>query len=286
MKKQLIITPRPSDPEVQILSQELKKRGYDVDYFIPSNVKVKINITKFEEQFENLEPRRILVRGFGADATQKIFFRLDLLSAIEQYNIRLINSREALEIASDKFLTSIMLEKNNIPTPKTVVCENPEAALESFEELGNDVIIKPLYGSKGIGITRLNDKGFAENVIYTLSNLNEIFYLQEFIEHFNRDIRVLVIGSKAIAGMYRLSDNWKTNVHAGAKVEPIELNNELKQLAIKSAKVTKTEIAGVDIIESEKGYYVIEVNSIPGFTGLQKVCKENIVEKIIDYYLS
>ena len=286
MKKQLIITPRPSDPEVQILSQELKKRGYDVDYFIPSNVKVKINITKFEEQFENLEPRRILVRGFGADATQKIFFRLDLLSAIEQYNIRLINSREALEIASDKFLTSIMLEKNNIPTPKTVVCENPEAALESFEELGNDVIIKPLYGSKGIGITRLNDKGFAENVIYTLSNLNEIFYLQEFIEHFNRDIRVLVIGSKAIAGMYRLSDNWKTNVHAGAKVEPIELNNELKQLAIKSAKVTKTEIAGVDIIESEKGYYVIEVNSIPGFTGLQKVSKENIAEKIIDYYLS
>ena len=286
MKNQLIITPRPSDPEVQILTQELEKRGYDVDYFIPSNVKVKINVTKFEDQFENLEPRRILVRGFGADATQKIFFRLDLLSAIEQYNIRLINSREALEIASDKFLTSILLEKNNIPTPKTVVCENPESALESFEELGSDIILKPLYGSKGIGITRLNDKGFAENVIYTLSNLNEIFYLQEYVEHFNRDIRILVIGNKAIAGMYRISDNWKTNVHAGAKVQPINLNNELIQLAIKSAKVTKTEIAGVDIIESEKGYYVIEVNSIPGFTGLQKVCKENIAEKIIDYYLS
>ncbi len=283
--KSLIITPLPSDPEVQILTKELEKRGYQVQHFIPSTIKVKVNIDRFEDQFKDLEPKRALVRGFGAAATQKIFFRLDLLRAIEEYGVRLINSRESLEIASDKFLTSIFLEKYNIPTPKTVICEDPNDALDSFEELGSDVVLKPLFGSKGIGVTRLNDKAFAENVIYSLGRLNEIFYLQEFIAHFNRDIRVFVIDDKAIAGMYRVSDNWKTNIHSGARMEPIELTNELKNLAVKSARIVKTEIAGVDIVESENGYYVIEVNSIPGFTALQKVTDVNIPGEIISYFL-
>jgi RimK family alpha-L-glutamate ligase len=285
----MIITPNPSDPEVQVLTNELKKRGYEVQHLIPSTVKVKVNISKFEKQFEkkfeNLEPKRVLVRGFGANVTQKIFFRLDILRAIEEYGIRLINSRESLEIASDKFLTSVFLEKHNIQTPKTIICEDPHDALQMYEELGSDVILKPLFGSKGIGISRLNDKGFAENVIISLGQLNEVFYLQEFIEHYNRDIRIFVIGNKAIAGMYRVSDNWKTNVYAGAEVKPIELTDELERLAVKAAQVTKTEIAGVDILESEDGYYVIEVNSIPGFTALQKVTDIDIPEKIISYFL-
>ena len=281
----MIITPKPNDPEVQTLTKELNKRGYDVNYFIPSTIKIKVNIDKFEKQFKDLEPKRGLVRGFGACAAQKIFFRLDILRSIEENGIRLINSREALELASDKFLTSVILEKNNIPTPKTIICEDPHEALESFEELGGDVVLKPLFGSKGIGITRLNDKSFAENVIYSLGHLNEIFYLQEFIEHYNQDIRILIIGDNAIAGMYRVSDNWKTNIHAGARMEHIELTTELKELAINAAKAVKTEIAGVDIIESEKGLYVLEVNSIPGFTALQKVTDINIAEEIIKYFL-
>jgi len=283
--RSMIITPKPEDPEVQTLSKEFETRGYDVKYFIPSTIKVKINISQFQEQFEGLDPNGALVRGFGAAPTQRIFFRLDLLNAIEEYGIKLINSRESLEIASDKFLTSIYLERHNIPTPKTIICENPNDALDSFEELGGDIVLKPLYGSKGVGITRINDKGFAENVIYTLGQLNEVFYLQEFIEHYNRDIRILVLGNKAVAGMYRVSDNWKTNIHAGARTEPLELTEELANLAIKAAKITKTEIAGVDIVESEKGLLVLEVNSIPGFTALQKVTEFNIAEEMVSYFL-
>jgi RimK family alpha-L-glutamate ligase len=281
----MIITPKPEDYEVKILTKEFNKRGYDVDFFIPEKVKVKVGEKYFERLFDVLEPKAALVRGFGAAATQKIFFRLDLLSAMEEYGIKLVNSRMALEISSDKFLTSVYLERHNIPTPKTVVCEDPEEALISFDKLGGDVIIKPLYGSKGIGISRLNDKGFAENVIYSLAELEQIFYLQEFVEHQNRDIRVLVLGDKAIAGMYRVSDNWKTNIHAGAHMEPIELRNELRRIAEKAAKVTKTKIAGVDIIETDKGLQVLEVNSIPGFTALQKVTDINLASEIIDYFL-
>jgi len=281
----MIITPKSSDPEVQLLSGELKNRGYKVKYFTPSSIKVKVNISKFGDYFKNLEPKRILVRGFGINVAQKIFFRLDILRAIEEYGIRLINSRESLELASDKFLTSVFLERHNIPTPKTVICENPHDALEMYEELGSDVVIKPLFGSKGIGISRLNEKGFAENVIISLGQLNQVFYLQEFIEHNNRDIRIFVIGNEAIAGMYRVSDNWKTNVHAGAEVKPLKLTDELAKLAVKAAQVVKTEIAGVDIIESENGYLVLEVNSIPGFTALQRVTEFNIPERIITYFL-
>ncbi|MFX1570701.1 MAG: RimK family alpha-L-glutamate ligase [Promethearchaeota archaeon] len=282
----MIITPHPSDPEVKILSCEFKKRGYEVEYFIPSTIKVGVGFQRdFYRQFELLEPKAALVRGFGAGATQKIFFRLDILRALEEYDIKLINSRESLEIASDKFLTSVFLENHNIPTPKTIICEDPHKALEAFDELGGDCVLKPLYGSKGIGITRLNDKAFAENVIYTLGQINQVFYLQEFIEHHNRDIRILVLGDKAITGMYRVGDSWKTNIYAGAKGEPIELTSEMKSLAINAAKITKTDIAGVDIIESEKGLTVLEVNSIPGFTALQEVTNRNIAEEIINYFL-
>ncbi|MHA1479147.1 MAG: hypothetical protein ACTSPU_13215, partial [Promethearchaeota archaeon] len=86
----MIITPKPEDPEVQTLSKEFETRGYDVKYFIPSKIKVKINISQFQEQFEGLDPNGALVRGFGAASTQRIFFRLDLLNAIEEYGIKLI----------------------------------------------------------------------------------------------------------------------------------------------------------------------------------------------------
>ena len=282
----MIITPNPSDPEVKLLSNEFEKRGFRVEYFIPSQMIVKVSFEdKFKTQFENLEPKAALVRGFGAGIFQKIFFRLDILRAIEECDVKLINSRESLEIASDKFLTSIFLEKHKIPTPKTIICEDPNKALDAFEEMGADCVYKPLFGSKGVGITRLNDRAFAENVIYTLGRLNKVFYLQEFIEHYNRDIRILVLGDKAIAGMYRVGDNWKTNIYAGAKAKPLEISDELKNLAVKTAQITKAEIAGVDIIESERGYLVLEVNSIPGFTALQKVTDINIAEEIINFFL-
>ena len=160
-----------------------------------------------------------------------------------------------------------------------------DSALEGFEELGGDCVVKPLFGSKGIGITRLNDRAFAENVIYSLGRLNEVFYLQKFVEHNNRDIRILVLGDKVVTGMYRVGNSWKTNIFAGARAEALEISDELESLAIKAAQVTKTEIAGVDIIESNNGYFVLEVNSIPGFTALQKVSSINIAEEIISYYL-
>jgi len=85
--------------------------------------------------------------------------------------------------------------------------------------------------------------------------------------------------------MYRVGESWKTNIYAGAKAEPLEISEELESLAIKAAQVTKTEIAGVDLIEGKNGYLVLEVNSIPGFTALQEVSTVNIAEEIINFFL-
>ena len=257
--KTAILTPKPSDNEVQILIKEFQKRDVSVKSIIPGKISISVDIKteKIEKSeefltklFADIEPKAAMVRGFGADDTQKIFFRLDILRMLELMGIRLINSRESLELATDKLLTSFLLEKSNIPTLKTIVCENPEDALEAFEILGGDVVLKPVFGSKGIGITRLNEKGFAENVIYKISQLNEILYLQEFVSHFNRDIRVLVLGDDAIAGMYRVGSSWKTNIHAGAQPKPLTLSDELKELSVRAAQATKTEIAGVDLLET------------------------------------
>lgn len=280
----MIITSNSQDPEVQILSNELKKRNFIVKYFVAK--RFIANISNFEEEFKDLNPKIGLVRGIGIVPSQKIFFRLDLLSAIEKIGIKLINSRESLEIASDKFLSSLYLTSHKISTPKTIVCENNIDALKAYEDLGGDILLKPLYGSKGIGIIRINDKDFAENVLNALGQLNEVFYLQKYVEHYNKDIRILVIDNQVIAGMHRISDNWKTNIHAGAKIKPLRINEELKELAIKSAEITKTDIAGVDIMESNEGYQVIEINSIPGFTALQKVTNINISKEIIDFVLT
>lgn len=293
--KSAILTPKPFDTEVQTLIKEFQKKDFEVKTIIPGKINVSVGFNAKKAQkpeiflknlFEDIEPRGALVRGFGADDTQKIFFRLDILSILEKLDIRLINSRESLEIATDKLLTSFYFEKENIPTLKTIICENPEDALEAFEILGGDVVLKPLFGSKGIGIIRLNDRGFAENAIYKLCELNNVIYLQEFVHHYNRDLRILILGEKAIAGMYRISDSWKTNIHAGAKPAPLKLTEEIIDLAVKAAQATKTEIAGVDLLETEKGLKVIEVNSIPGFTALQRVTEINLAEKIVEYYLN
>ncbi|MGV9204554.1 MAG: RimK family alpha-L-glutamate ligase [Promethearchaeia archaeon] len=213
----MLITPKPSTPDNKQLIAELEQRGYDVKCFNPKKMEYKsTDLREFERELEKLHPKRALLRGFGRENTQKVFFRLHLLKVLEEYGIQLMNSSKGLEMSSNKFFTSLLLEKHKIPTPKTTVCQTPGKALEAFEKLNRDVILKPLIGSKGIGISRLNERGFAERVIYSLSKLHEVYYLQEFIAHYKRDIRILVVGNKAIVGMYRVSDKWKTNLYAGA----------------------------------------------------------------------
>ena len=185
----------------------------------------------------------------------------------------------------DKFYSLTLLEEAGIPVPRTIVTENPEEALRAFEELGGDVIVKPIFGSRGIGSTRVSDPEIAIRIFRALAYNHDVIYIQEFIEHGFSDIRAFVIGNHVIASMKREAETWKTNVSQGAKPKPIKLSREIEDLAIKAAKTIGCKIAGIDILESRDGPLVIEINSQPGWRGLQTVTKVNIADEIVRHVL-
>jgi RimK family alpha-L-glutamate ligase len=197
-----------------------------------------------------------------------------------------INPPEAIEHCVDKYDILAILEENGIPVPRTAVTENVEEAMIAFQELGSDVVVKPIFGSRGIGATRVNDKEIASTVFKSIRFCHGVIYLQEFVPHGFSDIRAFVVGDHVIATMKRVADNWKTNYSQGARPEKAKPDHEIEALAVKSTKSIECKIAGVDILESPSGSVVVEVNSQPGWKGLQSVTKLSIADEIVDFVLS
>lgn len=228
----------------------------------------------------------MITRPIGRGSLEEIMFRMNLLHKLERAGMLIINPPLAIERSVDKYCSLTFFEENGLPVPKTAVTENHDEALECFHELGGDVVVKPVFGSRGVGATRINDPDIATRVFRTISFYHGVLYLQEFIPHGDSDIRAFVIGDKVIAAMRRVSANWKTNVSLGATPISINLSSELEKLAINATKVIGCKIAGVDLMEGPEGPVIIEINSQPGWKGLQSVTKINIADEIISYTLS
>jgi len=172
-----------------------------------------------------------------------------------------------------------------IPTPRTLVTEDFDTAFSVCREMG-DAVIKPLFGSEGKGMVRVTDEETAYRVLRTWELNRYIFYLQEYVPHFQEDMRAFVVGGRVVAAMVRRGTGWKTNFSQGAKVAPVELSSEMAALALQAAKTIGLDYAGVDLMRSEDGKnYVVEINSIPGWRGLQKTTVQNIAGHIVDHIL-
>jgi RimK family alpha-L-glutamate ligase len=126
----------------------------------------------------------------------------------------------------------------------------------------------------------------AKRIFRSLSFYHYVLYIQKFIPHGNRDIRAFVVGNKVIAAMYRIAENWKTNVSQGANTQPFKPNTEVTNIAVKASQIIGCDIAGVDIMEGEEGYIINEINSQPGFKGLQSTTTIDIAGEIVDHILS
>jgi RimK family alpha-L-glutamate ligase len=194
-----------------------------------------------------------------------------------------INPPLAIERSVDKYHTLALLEERGVPVPRTIVTESHEEALEAFHELGSDIVLKPLFGSRGIGSTRISDPDVATRLFRAIAFYHGVLYLQEFVPHGFSDLRTFVIDNRVIAAMRRVAQNWKTNVSLGAKPTALNPGKEIEDLAVKAAEVIGCKVAGVDILESKNGPVVIELNSQPGWRGLQSVTKLNIAEEIVKY---
>ena len=228
----------------------------------------------------------MITRPIGRGSLEEIIFRMNLLHKLERSGLLIINPPLAIERSVDKYCSLTLFHENYLPVPRTAVTESYDEALECFHELGGDVVVKPLFGSRGVGTTRITDPEIAARVFRTISFHHGVLYLQEYIPHGGSDIRAFVIGDRVVASMHRKSENWKNNVSLGAKPVSLNLPEELEKLAVKATKIIGCKVTGVDLMEGPNGPVIIEINSQPRWRGLQSVTKTNIADEIINYILS
>ncbi len=227
----------------------------------------------------------ILVRPIGRGSLDEIIFQMDGLLKLARHGMPIINPPSAIEKAVDKYYTLALLSEHGLPVPRTVVTENIGEAMDAFRAFGGDVVIKPVFGSRGIGVARIRDEDIAERVMRTLRFHRHVLYVQEFVGHGTRDIRTFIVGGRVVAGMHRVSNSWKTNVSKGAIPKHFRVDPEVEALAVRSADVLGCKIAGVDIMESKQGLLVHEVNSQPGWRGLQTTTDIRIADEIAAFVI-
>jgi RimK family alpha-L-glutamate ligase len=228
----------------------------------------------------------VLIRTIPTGSLEQIIFRMDVLHRVERLGVRVVNSASAIERTVDKYLTSFLFAEAGIPTPRTLVTEDFQTALATCQEMG-DVVLKPVFGSEGKGMVRANDEETAYRVLRAWEMNRYIYYIQEYVPHYQEDVRAFVVKDRVLASMLRRGTGWKTNFSKGAEVKPIKLSAEMETLALKAARLFNLDYAGVDLMQAEDGRtLVVEINSIPGWRGLQKTTDQNIADQIIDSVLS
>ncbi|MGI6598051.1 MAG: RimK family alpha-L-glutamate ligase [bacterium] len=269
------------------LEAALIKRGVTVLHYPITQLTARIDTGNLEVAVGDKilqDCTALVVRTIPGGSLEQIILRMDILRRLKEQGLSVYNSPTVIEKAVDKYYTSSVLAAAGIPTPPTVVTEDYQQALAAFEELGRDVVVKPLFGSLGKGMVRVSDPDVAQRVFRALDLGGYVFYLQQYVPHDNWDIRAFVLGKKVIAAMTRAGCSWKTNLAQGAEATWRILSSEEKELALKAAGCLGADYAGVDLLWSQKGQlFVLEVNGIPGWQGLQSVCSVDIAGALADY---
>ncbi|MGC8568811.1 MAG: lysine biosynthesis protein LysX [Nitrososphaeria archaeon] len=208
---------------------------------------------------------------------------------LENYGHLVINSFAASLICGNKLLTTLLLAKNGIPTPRTYAAFSMESALKVIDKLGYPAVLKPIVGSWGRMIAKINDREQAESILETREMLTDpqqqIYYIQEYVKRPPRDIRGIVVNGRVVAAIYRYQpeDDWRTNIARGGKAEQIKVDGELEDLMIKAANVVNAKVVGVDAMETEGGYVIHELNNNLEFHGAYEATKVDIAGEIMKY---
>jgi [lysine-biosynthesis-protein LysW]--L-2-aminoadipate ligase len=184
---------------------------------------------------------------------------------LEHFGVRCVNSGHAIETCSDKLRTTLALLSAGVPVPQTLVASSAEGAMDAIETMGYPCVLKPTVGSWGRLVSRINDKDAAEAIVEhrdTLGSVQQhVYYVQEHVNKPGRDIRVFVIGGRAIAGITRTSEHWVTNTARGAVAAGLALDTELRELCERAAASVAADICAIDVLECpRRGYLVNEIN--------------------------
>ena len=211
------------------------------------------------------------------------------LAVLDAWGIPTVNRYEVAEICGNKLLTTMRLIRDGVPSPRTRVAFTPESALVAIEELGYPVVLKPLIGSWGRLISKVNDREAAEAIVEhkdVLGNyLHSIYYIQEYIQKPGRDIRAFVVGSETIAAIYRASDHWITNTARGGQASNCPVTPELDALCVRAARAVGGGVVAIDLLEAPEGLLVNEVNYTMEFRNSIDTTGVNIPARVVDYVL-
>ena len=229
----------------------------------------------------------VLARIIPSGTLEQIIYRVDALHWVEEQGIPVINSPRAIERCVDKFYTTALLEQCGLPVPETVACEGGDDAIAAVREMG-DAIVKPIFGSLGHGMVRVTSPDVALRVVEPLEQIGSVFYVQRTIDHGGRDIRVFVVGGRVIGAIERTAPagEWRTNVSRGGSVRAFDLPSEWAGLALQATAAVGADYAGVDLLPSGDGrVFVLEVNGIPGWKGLQQATGIDVAGAIVDHVI-
>ena len=274
------------------LASALKNHGLDSRFVCLSDCRLCIGDPDGDlllPGFTDALPVGVFVRGVAGGTLEQVVFRLNILHALKQRGIVVYNEGRAIERTVDKPLTSMILARAGVPTPRTWICESAAQAGEIVRretDHRRKLVQKPLFGSQGIGLHLVD----GQSGLVRDENFAGVYYLQEFIDRPNNacfDIRVLVIDGRARVAMKRTAAHWLTNRARGADCEKLHLDQQMADLAEHATALLDMDYAGVDLIPDTDGrLHVLEINSIPAWYGLQKVSDINIAGCLIDSFVN
>jgi RimK family alpha-L-glutamate ligase len=285
---QIIILATKTGWHTDQLSQAIRSRGLE-PVILPweanlARIGEKSGVSNGDRRIG--EARALLPRIIPNGSLEQIIFRVDLLHRLEAEGLRVMNSARAIERSVDKAWTSALLQQAGLRTPETIVCERIEDAFAAWREMG-DVVVKPLFGSMGLGMTRVSDEDMAFRVFRAIEMTRGVFYLQRFVEHDGKDFRAFVVGGRVVGAIERSASGWRTNFSRGGKVQPATLDSAWVEMAVSAARAVGAEYAGVDLLPGRDGtVHVLEVNGIPGWQGLHQATGLDVAGLIVDQLLS
>ncbi len=236
--------------------------------------------------------RRNLLGDLALQRCISHYRALYLTKIIENMGLEVVNSSAVTESCGNKLVTTLILAKAGIPTPKTYVALTPETVAEAAKRLGFPVVMKPLTGSWGRMVSIVRDEEALQSIVELREQLQNpaehLYYLQEFVRRPPRDIRAVVAGDEIAACVYRYApkDDWRTNVARGGISKSFKPDRDLQELIHRAAEAVGGGVLGVDAMESRDGYLVHEVNNTVEFKGAQSATEGSIPRKIIKYVTS
>lgn len=211
------------------------------------------------------------------------------LKLFEEAGIRTVNTYQVADVCGNKILTSSALVRDRVPTPRTLIAFTPESALRAIEDVGYPAVLKPAVGSWGRLLSLVSDRYAAESILEHKEVLgsyhHSIFYIQEFVPKPGRDIRSFVVGNTCIAAIYRYSPHWITNTARGGRAENCPVTDEIAGCSVAAAQAVGGGVLAVDLLESDRGLLVNEVNYTMEFRNSIDTTGVNIPGKVVEYVI-